>query len=124
VSGDTGGVDIAYSLLFPPACACGWWAIFRLLLRTGYSIPQGWFCVALAILAYDSFHGDIPGAAAAGASVAVAAWLWWKSSSRGKRKRAAALLGAKSRALRDALVRKAREAGTPRRVLQPVPVGR
>ena len=48
------------------------------------------------------------------------AWLAWKRWRR-HRKRAAALLGAKSRALRDALVRKAREAAKPRPVLRPVP---
>lgn len=49
----------------------------------------------------------------------IAAWLWWR---RKKRRTAAQLLGAKSRQLRDALVKRAREAGTPRPVLRPVPV--
>lgn len=51
----------------------------------------------------------------------IAAWLWWR---RKKRRSVAAMLGAKSRALRDAIVRRAREAARPRPVLRPVPVPR
>ena len=51
----------------------------------------------------------------------VAAGIWYFT--RRRRKRAAARLGAKSRALRDALVRKTRELSQPRPVLQPIPVG-
>lgn len=50
----------------------------------------------------------------------LAVWLWHHTRTR--RKRAAELLGAKTRALRDALVRKTRQALQPRPVLQPVPV--
>ena len=50
------------------------------------------------------------------------AWLLWRGQ-RKRRKAAAALLGAKSRALKDALVRKAREAAQPRPALRPVPQG-
>jgi hypothetical protein len=50
------------------------------------------------------------------------AWLAWRRW-RKHRKRIAALLGAKSRALRDVLVRKAKEAAKPRPVLRPVPGG-
>jgi hypothetical protein len=45
-------------------------------------------------------------------------WQWWKGSRRGRDK-AAKLLGDKSRALRDALVRRAREITVPRPVLAP-----
>lgn len=45
--------------------------------------------------------------------------LWWWHSRRKGRKRAASLLGAKSRALRDALVKRARELARPRAVLAP-----
>jgi hypothetical protein len=54
------------------------------------------------------------------ALVALAIW-WWR---RKKRRNVAALIGAKSRALRDAIVRKAREVARPRPVLRPVPVPR
>ena len=53
--------------------------------------------------------------------IGVIAWQWWR---RGRGKRAAKILGAKSRALRDALVRKVRESARPRPGLQPVPVSR
>lgn len=49
----------------------------------------------------------------------VALWIWWR---RKKRRSVSALLGAKSRALRDALVRRAREVAKPRPVRRPVPV--
>jgi hypothetical protein len=45
---------------------------------------------------------------------------WWR---RRKRRSAAALLGEKSRQLRAALVRRARESARPRPVLQPAPRG-
>lgn len=48
---------------------------------------------------------------------------WWHHWNRRKRKRAAALVGAKSRARIDAMVRKVRERAAPRRVLRPVPGG-
>jgi 4-hydroxybenzoate polyprenyltransferase len=54
---------------------------------------------------------------------AVNAWMAWEHWNRRKRKRAAALAGAKSRARVAALVRKAREAARPRKVLRPVPGG-
>jgi O-antigen/teichoic acid export membrane protein len=47
-------------------------------------------------------------------------WYWWRR--RKKRRRALALLGAKSRALRDAIVRRMRQEHQPRRVLRPHPV--
>lgn len=53
------------------------------------------------------------------AVLALYARSWWNGSRR--RKRATDALGAKSRALRDALVRKAREV-VPRPGLRPVPV--
>jgi hypothetical protein len=53
--------------------------------------------------------------------VAVMAFLAWRDRRRRRRKRGAASLGAKSRALRAALVRRMRETGKPRPVLQPAP---
>jgi len=60
-----------------------------------------------------------PIGSAASLMVALAIW-WWR---RKKRRSVAALLGAKSRALREALVRRAREVARPRQVLRPVPGG-
>jgi hypothetical protein len=51
--------------------------------------------------------------------LAVTLWRWWRR--RKDRKRAMDAIGAKTRALLATLVRKAREAGTPRPVLRPVP---
>jgi hypothetical protein len=58
-------------------------------------------------------------AAFSAAAAALMAWLWWRK--RRRKGRAKAWLGAKSRALRDALVAKQREVTRPRPVLRPVP---
>jgi hypothetical protein len=55
----------------------------------------------------------------AGEVISFAWWLWRNR----KRDRAASLIGEKTRALRDALVRRAREAAKPRPVLRPQPGG-
>lgn len=54
--------------------------------------------------------------------VAVVGWHIWRRHRR-ERKRVAGLLGAKSRALRDVLVRRVREVAKPGPVLRPVPGG-
>ena len=54
---------------------------------------------------------------------AIAAWWAWQWWNRRRKGRAKAWLGAKSRAVRDALVRKLREARKPRPVLRPAPQG-
>jgi MFS family permease len=52
---------------------------------------------------------------------AVIMGLWWRNCrKRRKRKRAAAMAGAKSRALIEALVKRVRETARPRPVLKPV----
>lgn len=64
-------------------------------------------------------HGTIRFVAAGGGgslACALALWLWLRRKNRGK---AAKLLGAKSRAVRDAIVRKARESARPSPVLKP-----
>ena len=62
---------------------------------------------------------DVLGSFAATATIssAVAWYLWWRR--RRDRRRAVETLGAKSRALRDALARRAREAARPSPVLRP-----
>jgi membrane protein implicated in regulation of membrane protease activity len=67
----------------------------------------------------DIFNGVWQWSILSFAMAAVLAWLWWHR--RKRRRRAQAALGAKSRALRDALVRRTREAAKPRPVLRPVP---
>ena len=54
-----------------------------------------------------------------GTFAAFYAWQWYRKD----RRKVRDVLGAKSRALRDALVRKAREVAKPRPVLRPVPGG-
>ena len=87
--------------------ACWWyglWTVFDTVISALSAAVREWgWCALLA--GFAVFNGV----------------QWWKYWNRRKRKRAAALAGAKSRARVAALVRKAREAGTPRRVLRPVP---
>jgi hypothetical protein len=66
--------------------------------------------------------GSLPLLAVVGITdiVAFAVWLWRRHKDR--RKRAAALIGAKSRALRDAIVKRAKESARGARpVLRPIP---
>ena len=57
-------------------------------------------------------------------NVSIGAWWLWKWWRRKDRKRAAALVGEKSRALRDAIVKRAKDASRGARpVLRPVPQG-
>lgn len=91
--------------------------------------PRGWRDCSSGLLIAgnatiglaDIFNGAWPWSLASFACAAVLAWLWWHR--RKRRKRARGALGAKSRALRDALVRRTREAAQPRPVLRPVPGG-
>lgn len=75
------------------------------------SVVEGLFIPVFATISW----WDAAGQAVA---VLIALALWWHSRRMG-RKRAASLLGAKSKALRDSLVRRARQAGLPRPVLIP-----
>ena len=81
---------------------------------------DGTFAIAGALGAvYYVLEGDLLLAGFFGACAAWLAWLWWRK--RKRRDPAARSLGAKSRARLAALVRKAREAAKPRRVLRPIP---
>jgi uncharacterized membrane protein YfcA len=107
-------------LALPPASAAAWWCVYR-LVGGRYSYVGGWITSGLGVLAVSLIgrHWLTAAFAAASLLVALAVW-WWK---RKDRKRAASLVGAKSRALRDALVRRAREVARPRPVLKPAPGG-
>lgn len=95
-------------------------------------IRRGWrglgpeliiFGVAVAIAFAVTPAPPTSWGAVAGAGVTAvigAAILWWQ---RRKRRPVAAVIGEKSRAIRDALVRRARGAARPRPALRPVPVG-
>jgi hypothetical protein len=115
--------DLGYALLWPP-----FWATLFTLIATllrlhlaGPCFPFGWFAGGFGVtLAYLVVPHWLLACIGIG-HMAFGAWLWWLD--RRKRKRAPALAGAKSRARIAALVRKAREAGRPRKVLRPVPGG-
>jgi hypothetical protein len=97
----------------PPLCRRHGWR-FHFWLTAGCSGGGGLVGVLFDVHKYLWY---IPGY-----SFWVLAAIWYFT--RKRRKRAAALAGAKTRALRDALVRKARELLQPRPVLQPIPVRR
>lgn len=90
--------------------------------RQGSLIPDALYIAGNVALGFaDIFSGIWPLSLLNFGMATVLAWLWWRR--RKRRKRARDALGAKSRALRDALVRRTREAAQPRPVLRPVPGG-
>ena len=109
-------LNLVLALTSPP-----FWAVvfYRPVFRQRF--VYAWIIYAASGLILDLFFmipwHDMGWAAAGSAGSLIIALIirWW----RGKRRKAAQLLGAKTRALRDALVRKAREAATPRPVLAP-----
>lgn len=108
---------VVFAFTFPIAVA----AIYSVLpLHIGFI--EGWqYSAGGGTVVSLVFLRDWPWLTGSAASLLVAlAIRWWRSS---KRRRAAALLGAKSRALRDTIVRRAREAAQPRPVLRPLPGG-
>ncbi|HXJ24450.1 MAG TPA: hypothetical protein VNH17_02060 [Streptosporangiaceae bacterium] len=95
-------------------------AVFKMAWRS-YNFYFGWLCGCLGGAIGFASGGGWPWMAADLANAGLAAVLWWLS--RRRRKRAPRAYGAKSRALVEALVRRAREAARPRPVLRPVPGG-
>lgn len=67
-------------------------------------------------------RGQWEGVEISGAAVVIIAWHIWRRHRR-ERKQAAELIGAKSRAIRDGLVRRMREVAKPGPVLRPSPGG-
>lgn len=115
--------DLLGAVFVAPVSCLGWNMLFRSLGWT-YSFRLGWVITAAAgvVVGCWPWSPDWNWAAGSGISlIAGLAFWWWR---RKKRRKAAALVGAKSRALRDAIVRKAREVARPRPVLRPVPVPR
>lgn len=83
-----------------------------------------WTAASAAFLVINVIYGAalhdlLPAAISAAYLTGALAFWWWRR----RRDRMKAALGAKSRALRDALVRRAREAARPRPVLRPSPGG-
>ena len=71
--------------------------------------------LGIAVRASGGMWGSV---AVYGIAAGFCAWMAWRRR-RKDRRRAASLLGAKSRALRAAIVKRAREAARPRTVLRP-----
>jgi len=104
------------ALLLPPAWSYLWSGLWQRLYRRRYFL-QGWLSGAggggtAALL--EHFWAYALGAAVSTA-VGLAIW-WWR---RRKRRNVLALMGQKSRLLRDALVRRVREVTKPSPVLRP-----
>jgi Flp pilus assembly protein TadB len=111
-------IDVLAAIAMPPLYGFLCWLVgHRLSHRLSFFC--NWICGGVGCAITDIMNGLWLALIFASANIALAAFLWWLS--RRKRKRAQAALGAKSRALRDALVRRAREAAKPRPVLRPVP---
>jgi len=115
--------NIAYGFVLAPASAYCWKLIWRFLGGRGrYRYVLGWMTGSICGDAAAIISRDWTFAigATASAIVAFAVWLWRRHKDR--RKRAAALIGAKSRALRDAIVKRAKESARGARpVLRPIP---
>lgn len=112
--------NIAWGLFGPPLCSSAWWFAYR-MLHWRFNFILGWLGSAAGLGSACAMAGRWTELACAGISATVAIFLWWFN--RRRRDRAKAWLGAKSKALRDALVRKQRELAKPRPVLRPVPQG-
>jgi hypothetical protein len=104
---------IIYAAVWPPSWA---WLVRHLVpWRQNYV-----FVAALVTLLDLILLAWLPALLGA-LNLAIALFLYWFN--RRRRDKAKALLGAKSKALRDALVRKQRELARPRPVLRPAPGG-
>jgi hypothetical protein len=102
----------------PPACSFGW----HLLMRSSrHAFLGGWLSCAIWGVIIGILYRDWIWAIGNALSVVAAIVARWLN--RRRRDRAKAWLGAKSRALRDALVRRQREMLRPRPVLSPLPGG-
>ena len=119
----------AVGAALPPAVSLFWCMTLSLLSRgRRVDLTFGWFIAGWLASAAGGIVGSLVtrdwawgAGAAVSLAIALAAW-WWRRS--GRRKRATAWLGAKSKAARDALVKRAREsAPRPRQVLRPAPNG-
>ena len=81
-----------------------------------------WLAASVAYVVIWLLHGgDEPWLALATMATTLNAWHLWRHWRKRRKRRAAELPGAKSAALRDALVRRVRQAALPRPVLPPVP---
>lgn len=111
----------------PPFVIIGGCLIIWFAIVTGFR-PVGWAGIILIVggevagIVLAVLSGTYALAAVYAIDLAIQLWLLWQHW-RKIRRRIAASLGAKSRALRDALVKRARQAARPRPVLRPAPGG-
>ena len=103
------GAGGIYGVRQSPLFACWWFG--------------SWTVADVALAALNAALGSWGWSAVMAGLAAVNGLLWWQHWNRRRRKHAPRAYGAKSRALIATLVRKAREAAKPRRVLRPVPGG-
>lgn len=113
-------LNIAYGIGAPPVATLAWMPVGRLLHWKWYGFRWEWMATAVVQVVLFSAIQQWSIVIGCVISALIAAALWWW---RRKGKRAVQLLGAKSRARRDALVRRARELARPRPVLSPAPGG-
>jgi len=117
--------DFVFGVLWAPAWACFTACLARAALKR-WPPPRSmlfqWSGVAATLIAVAAAtqHWAEAGGAAVSLGASGLAWLWTR---RKKRRKAAALTGAKSRAVRDRLARALRESAKPRPVLRPLPGG-
>jgi hypothetical protein len=116
-------VRAAVSAALCPAASLFWCMTLSLLRRRRLGFIEGWLASAAGGAAGGLILRDWAWGAGAAVSLAIALAVWWWRRS-GRRKRATAWIGAKSKAVRDALVKRQREAvPRPRPVLRPAPGG-
>ena len=116
-------IGIAWAVAWPPLFAGGWPRLLRRLVGRPSAVGFWglWIIAAVCTIFSLALAGDYPASLVAAVSAVFGAVMWWLN--RRRRDRARKLTGAKSKALRDALVRQVRENARPRPVLRPVPGG-
>jgi hypothetical protein len=113
---------VVFTAVWPPLWGAAYARILRALGALGSStfrnaIFRTWaICGIVMGVTYFCFTMWMDGGTALGSGL-VGAFLWWWRKR--KRRNVLAMLGAKSRALRDALVKRARQATRPSPVLRP-----
>lgn len=81
-----------------------------------------WAIICAGLVVVNALAGSWGWAAWMTVCTAANAWSWWNCRRKRRKRKAMAAIGAKSRALRDALVRKVRDTARPRPVLRPAPL--
>lgn len=109
--------SVLWAAWIPLPVAFFWFLLPKGRSRRGFTFEWAANAVILAVLAACFRQWAYLSGCALSFAVAVIV-RWWN---RRRRDRARKWLGAKSRALRDAIVRRMRDVTTPRRILRPVP---